>query len=151
MENEGRKITKIAREANKFVLKSIEEKDIGMSEMDLIHLVRHNPGISQSKVGLELQCEKGAIAKRVSSLEKKGYLIRKIDSNDKRKHLLFATDKANGLKNTKVEVESIYYEWLFESLDEEDKQVFLQVLDKLYVSSKKESRVGFQHVLQRLK
>ena len=151
MENEGRKITKIAREVHKFVLKSMKETDVGTSEMDLIHLVRHNPGISQAKVCLELKCEKGAIAKRVNSLEKKGYLIRKIDLHDKRKHLLFATDKANGLKNTKVKIESVYYEWLLESLNEEDKKKFLTILNQLYACSKKESRAEFQHVLQRLK
>lgn len=151
MENEGRKITKIAREVNKFILKSMKETDVGTSEMDLIHLVRHNPGMSQSKVCLELNSEKGAIAKRVNSLEKKGYLIRKVDPSDKRKHLLYATNKANSLKNTKVELESTYYEWLFETLDEEEKQVFLKTLNKLYIRSKEESRSDFLDVLQRLK
>lgn len=151
MENEGRKITKIAREVNKFILKSMKETNVGTSEIDLIHLVRHNPGMSQSKVCLELNGEKGAIAKRVNALEKKGYLIRKVDPNDKRKHLLYATNRANSLKNTKVELESTYYEWLFETLDEEEKQAFLKTLNKLYIRSKEESRTGFLHVLKRLK
>ena len=151
MENEGRKITKIAREVNKFILKSMKETDVGISEMDLIHLVRHNPGMSQSSVCLELNGEKGAIAKRVHSLEKKGYLIRKVDIADKRKHLLYATDKAYSLKNSKVDIESTYYEWLLETLSKEEKEQFLKLLDKLYINSKKESRTGFPHVLKRLK
>ena len=39
-----RKITKIAREAEKLVLRTLREKDVGTAEIDLIHALRHNPG-----------------------------------------------------------------------------------------------------------
>lgn len=150
MENEGRKITKIAREVSKFTLKNIKETGLGTSEIDLIHFVRHHPGIVQSKVCESLHAEKGAIAKRVSSLEKKGYLIKKTDVKDKRKHVLFATDKAETLKNTKADIEILYYEWLFETLSPDDKQAFFKVLDQLYIRSKKESRNDFINIMKRL-
>lgn len=151
MENEGRKITKIAREVNKFTIQSIKEIGLGSSEIDLIHFVRHHPGMSQSQVCQALHAEKGAIAKRVTSLEKKGYLIKKTDSKDKRKHVLYATDKAENLKNTKADVESVFYDWLFENLDEEDQTIFLRILDQLYLCSKKESRLGFPHIKGKIK
>lgn len=88
MESSGRKITKIAREAGKLVRQRTKETDIGSSEMDLIHIVRHHPGILQSRVVEQLHEDKGAIAHRVLALEKKGYIERRIDPNDRRKHLL---------------------------------------------------------------
>ncbi len=39
-----RKITKIAREAEKLVLVSLREEGVGTAEIDLIHALRHNPG-----------------------------------------------------------------------------------------------------------
>ena len=151
MENEGRKITKIARELNKLVLKMTKEDGIGSSEIDLIHLVRHNPGISQKEVGEKLNVDKGAIAKRVVSLEKKGYLYRENDVNDKRKHYLYALPKAESLKNTKVDIENIFYDWLFLDLDEKEKEMFLDTLDKLYQKSKKESRNDFINISKKIK
>ena len=151
MENEGRKITKIAREVNKFTWKNIKETGLGASEIDLIHFVRHHPGIAQSKVCESLHAEKGAIAKRVTSLEKKGYLIKKIDAKDKRKHVLFATDKAESLKKTKADIESLYYDWLFETLSTDDKQAFFKVLDQLYLRSKQESRNDFSNIIKRIR
>jgi DNA-binding MarR family transcriptional regulator len=151
MENEGRKISKIARELNKLVLKMTKEDGIGSSEIDLIHLVRHNPGISQKEVGEKLNVDKGAIAKRVVSLEKKGYIYRENDVNDKRKHYLYALPKAESLKNTKVDIENIFYDWLFLDLDEKEKEMFLDTLDKLYQKSKKESRNNFINISKKFK
>ena len=39
-----RKITKIAREAEKLVLLTLREKGVGTAEIDLIHALRHHPG-----------------------------------------------------------------------------------------------------------
>ena len=36
-----RKITKIAREAEKLVLRTLREQDVGTAEIDLIHALRH--------------------------------------------------------------------------------------------------------------
>ena len=45
-----RKITKIAREAEKLVLVSLREEGVGTAEIDLIHALRHNPGCTQAKL-----------------------------------------------------------------------------------------------------
>ena len=50
MDESGRKITKIAREAGKFTLKMMKEEGIGTAEFDFIHFIRHNPGVTQAKV-----------------------------------------------------------------------------------------------------
>ena len=43
-----RKITKIAREAEKLVLLTLREKGVGTAEIDLIHALRHHPGCTQA-------------------------------------------------------------------------------------------------------
>lgn len=146
-----REITKIARETQKLHQLVLKDTSIGSSELDVIHYVRHHPGTSQSEVVEGLHSEKGAIAKRVLSLQKKGYLERKTDSHDKRRHLLYPTEKAQSLKQSKTETESTFYAWLLEDLSEEEKRAFLNTLDTVYRKSKKESRAGFPHILERLK
>lgn len=77
MDDTKRQITKIAREVGKFTVQTMKEEGIGTAEFDVIHLVRHNPGITQTKVRESLKMDKGAAAKRVARLENKGYLVRK--------------------------------------------------------------------------
>ena len=148
MDGSKRQITKIAREANKLVIRTMREGGIGSGEVDLIHLIRHNPGLSQKEVCRQLNMDKGAVARRTASLEQKGYLIRRANPADGRSQLLFATRKAEQLKTSKAKVETAFYGWLLEALGEEEKESFLSTLNKLYLLSKQESRSGFPHVIQ---
>lgn len=145
-----RQITKIAREANRLTIRMMKEEDIGSGEFDLIHLVRHNPGISQKDAGQKLHMDKGAVARRVVKLEQKGYLIRQENPADARSRLLYATDKADSLKNSKAAVETAFYTWLLEELPAEEREIFCTILEKLYLRSKAESRSGFLHLYERL-
>lgn len=141
-----RKITKIAREVSKFTVRMMKEEGIGTAEFDFIHLVRHHPGITQAAVREALSIDKGAASRRAASLEAKGYLIRKDDPADGRSQLLYATEKAEALKNSKAGIESTFYEWLLADLSETDRQAFCRILDTMYVRSKKQSRADFPDV-----
>ena len=150
MDQTERKMTKIAREVGKFTVQTMKEEGIGTAEFDFIHLVRHNPGITQTEVREKLKIDKGAAARRAASLEAKGYLERKPNPADGRSQLLYATDKADRLKNSKAYIESTYYGWLLEALSHQEQQEFAQLLDRIYQRSKDESRENFTNVIQRL-
>lgn len=146
MDETGRKITKIAREVNKLTVQTMKEDGIGTAEFDFIHLIRHNPGITQAGVREQLKIDKGAAARRAASLEAKGYLIRKPNPDDGRSQMLYATQKAEKLKNSKAYIEGVFYEWLLAELPEEEKEAFCKTLDTLYWRSKRQSRAGFSDV-----
>ena len=146
MDQTGRKITKIAREVGKFTVQTMKEEGIGTAEFDFIHLVRHNPGITQTEVRETLKIDKGAAARRAASLEAKGYLERKPNPADGRSQLLYATKKAEALKNSKASIEAVFYEWLLAELPEAEKIAFCKTLDTIYRRSKQESRAGFPHI-----
>ena len=146
MDVTNRRITKIAREVNKLVIRAMKETGIGSGELDLIHAVRHSPGASQREIGDQLNMDKGAVARRTANLELKGYLVRKSNPADGRSQLLYATEKAERLKTSKAAVETAFYEWLLAELPEEEKATFAGTLDKLYLRAKKESRGGFPHM-----
>ncbi len=150
MDSTQRKITKIAREVSKFTVQTMKEEGIGSAEFDVIHLVRHNPGITQTQVRETLKMDKGAAAKRVANLENKGYLIRKPNPKDGRSQLLYATEQAEHLKNSKTHIETVFYEWLLEELPEEEKEQFCKTLDTLYRRSKMQRRGGFAELAKRL-
>lgn len=140
-----RKITKIAREAEKLVLLSLREEGVGTAEIDLIHALRHNPGCSQAKLAEILRADKAAIARRTKNLEAKGFLVREDDPVDRRSQLLYPTEKAEAMKSSKTEIEASFYEYLLSGLSREEAETFSALLDKLYTASKAESRKGFPH------
>lgn len=141
-----RKITKIARDVSKFTVQMMREEGIGTAEFDFIHFVRHNPGSTQSDLCEQLGMDKGAAARRAASLEAKGYLRRDVNPADGRSRLLYATEKADKLKNSKATIEAAFYEWLTSELDENEKEAFCATLDKLYRRTKSERIAGFSEV-----
>ena len=143
-----RKITKIAREAETLVLRTLREEGVGTAEIDLIHALRHNPGCTQAALAELLHADKAAIARRTKNLEAKGYLIRKDAPNDRRSQLLYPTEKAESLKSSKAEIEAAFYAYLTSTLPQEEAAAFAASLDKLYTASKTESRAGFPHFRQ---
>ena len=143
-----RKITKIAREAEKLVLFSLREKGVGTAEIDLIHALRHNPGCTQARLAELLHADKAAIARRTKNLETKGFLVRRDAPNDRRSQLLYPTEQAETLKASKAEIETAFYEYLLSLLPEEEAKGFAATLDSLYAASKAESRAGFPHFIK---
>ena len=139
-----RKITKIAREAEKLVLLTVREEGVGTAEIDLIHALRHHPGCTQAQLAELLHADKAAIARRTKNLAK-GYLTRQDAPNDRRSQLLYPTEKAENLKSSKAEVEAAFYEYLTGVLTAEEAAAFAATLQKLYTASKTESRAGFPH------
>ena len=113
--------------------------------------IRKNPGITQAGVCRIVGIDKGAVARQTANLEAKGYLIRKENPGDGRSQLLFATEKAEGLKHSKAYVEALFYEWLLQPLPEAEKQEFARLLDRLYRRCKAESRADFPEMNQRMK
>ena len=144
-----RKITKIAREAEKLVLLALREEGVGTAEIDLIHALRHNPGCTQAMLAEILHADKAAIARRTKNLEAKGFLVRKGNPNDRRSQLLYPTGRAETLKSSKAEIEAAFYEYLTTALSAEEANTFAALLDKVYTASKTESRAGFPHLIGR--
>ena len=140
-----RKITKIAREAEKLVLRTLREEGVGTAEIDLIHALRHHPGCTQAALAERLHADKAAIARRTKNLEAKGYLIRRDAPNDRRSQLLYPTEKAESLKASKAEIEASFYEYLTSVLSADEARAFAAALNRLYAASKEESRAGFPH------
>lgn len=148
MDTTKRQITKIAREVGKFTVRMLKTDGVGTAEYDFIHVVRKNPGITQSGVRKILSLDKGAAAHRVANLEAKGYLLRKPNPHDKRSQLLYATEQADRLKNSKASVEALYYEWLTENLPKKERATFVRILNILYEKSKTESKAGFPNLTE---
>lgn len=138
-----RKITKIAREISKLTARTLRNEGVGIAEFDLIHAVRKHPGITQAEICKLIEADKGAVARQTSRLAAKGYLTRQDNPADGRSQLLFATEKAQALKSSKIHIETLAYEWLLEPLSSQEKEEFSRLLDIIYRRCKAESRANF--------
>lgn len=151
MDETGRRITKIAREVSRFTVRTMRAEGVGSGEIDVIHAIRKNPGITQAQVCEITGLDKGAVARQTANLEAKGYIIRKENPADGRSRLLYATEKAERLKNSKAHIETCFYEWLLEPLSDAERGEFIRMLNILYNRCKSESKADFPEMTAKVK
>jgi DNA-binding MarR family transcriptional regulator len=90
-----RNLSTIFRHRRRAIRRHLERYDIGSGEWSILTLLEHNGnGVEQTEIGSELGLEKTTAARELKSLEKKGYVVRKQDETDKRKKIVYTTEKA---------------------------------------------------------
>ena len=90
------------------------------------------------------------MAKQTANLEVKGYLRREDNPADGRSQLIYPTERAQRLKNSKAHIEAAFYEWLLSSLEESERREFARLLDVLYRKCKEESKADFPNMKRRM-
>ena len=146
MDRTERKITKIERLAHQYTTGRLGNIGLGPSEYEFIHFVRHHQGTSQAIIADFLKQDKAAVARRAANLQRKGYITILPDEKDGRSKKIYTTELAENVKQSKTDVESHFYEWLAEGVDDEKFAVFLDVLDELYKKGKVSRKLQFSNI-----
>ncbi|WP_346916367.1 MarR family transcriptional regulator [Clostridium sp.] len=150
MDETKRYITKIGRVAQMYTNGVLRGINLSASEYICLRYIRKREGLSQEELRGLLSIDKAAVTRLVNNLEKKGYAIRYKDEKDKRINRLFPTEKAKEVKDIATATETHFYQWLMEDVDNEEKEIFLKVLKKLYVKSKTERKANFKNIIEKV-
>ena len=105
--------------------------DLTPEQFLLIDLLWNQGPMSQLDIADQMQKDKNSITKLVDAIERKGYVVRQQNPNDRRSNTIVLTDLGNSLKdNAKTKGISILNTML-EGISEEELNSFLETLDKL--------------------
>lgn len=148
MDPTRRRIRKIDRDVQRFVVRALDNTNLSLSDYDMIHTIHHRPGITQEDLRRKYAQDKSTIARRAAKLEAEGYIIRRPHPEDGRRKQLFITEKGSAIRDAKVEAESFYFTWLTEDLSEEELSVLCPLLDRIQLRSRDERRQEFTHLLE---
>jgi DNA-binding MarR family transcriptional regulator len=151
MDVDLRAITKIAREAKRFVTRQLKATGLGAEDYEYLHFVRHHGGCTQADVAETLNLDKSTISRKTARLIAQGFIQRRDDQNDHRSFHLYATDKAEETKKASVGAEERFYRYIQQqsNLTPEETETFLSLLSRLYDASKAERKTDFSHLLSR--
>ena len=97
----------------------------------LIDLLWNQGPMSQLDIADQMQKDKNSITKLLDAIEKKGFVVRQQNPNDRRSNTIILTERAISLKdNAKTKGISILNKML-DGIPEEELYSFLETLDKL--------------------
>ena len=116
-----------------FIAAKLRQMDVPLTPEQFILIdLLWNPGsMSQQQLADQMQKAKNSVTKLVDALERKGFVVREQNRQDRRSNTLILTEKAEGLKpGAKQKGISILDEMLI-GISEEELRSFLVTLGKL--------------------
>ena len=115
-----------------------EMKDKGFNttveQWSILNAVYKNPGISQSDIAKASVKDKTNITRIIDLLEKKEYLIRKNDKNDRRLYRIFLTDKGEKILNNLFPIATELNKNCSENISVEELEIMKTVLNRICVN-----------------
>ena len=116
-----------------FIASKLRRMDVPLTpeQFILIDLLWNQGSMSQQQLADQMQKDKNSVTKLVDALERKGFVVREQNRQDRRSNTLVLTEKAEGLKHgAKQKGISILDEMLV-GISEEELRSFLLTLHKL--------------------
>lgn len=97
----------------------------------LIDLLWNQGEMSQQQLADKMQKDKNSVTKLVDAIERKGFVIRKQNSSDRRSNTIVLTEKAELLKNEAKQKGILILDNMLEGITEEELRSLLGILHKL--------------------
>lgn len=94
------------------------------------------PGMSQDKLAKYLCLNKSNVTRHLTKLEQKGYIERKVSTEDKRELLVYPTQKMLDLRPEVIRITKEWNALVAEGVSDEELEVFHRVLDKMVDKSR---------------
>lgn len=143
---EFREINKIVRNLNLYKNKCSKNHELNDTEFELVRYVSKRDSRPQKEIAEYLNVDKALVSRMVQKLSKLGYIEILEDSEDARKKLIKCTSKGYSIKDSMYEIEVSYFNAITSVLSNEDKQIFLNLVNKVYLESKRLRKTHFEGI-----
>ena len=105
----------------------------------LIDFLWNHGEMSQQQLADLMQKDKNSVTKLVDAIERKGFVVRQQNKNDRRSNTLVLTEKANQLKPGAKQKGISILDQMLEGINENELRAFLETLRKLNINMTVES------------
>ena len=110
----------IVRYCRNFTERKLREFDLTFGEQIIVMFLSANENISQDTISKTFMIDKGMVAKTLNKLERKGYIMRRQNPNNKRENIITLTQKGSDIL---IHMNAVLQEWnqiLYEGMNKED-------------------------------
>ncbi len=118
-----------------YLNKYFSELGINASQHMFVKKICNTPGISQDRLVDLVYINKSNVTRALSQLEEKGFIEKKTNEQDKRTALLYPTEKAKKIYAEIRRIENDWVEIMTGELSEEEKQLLLQLIKRVALTS----------------
>jgi DNA-binding MarR family transcriptional regulator len=92
----GLLVSMIHRTRMMYINDKMKGMDITAGQFPFIMVLSHEEGITQEDLAAHLHIDKGTVARALRKLEDKKFIFREIDKKNRRRYLIYLTEKGRG-------------------------------------------------------
>ncbi|MGB9937349.1 MAG: MarR family winged helix-turn-helix transcriptional regulator [Methanobacterium sp.] len=114
-----------------FVNDKIKHMDINAGQIPFLMVLSREEGITQDTLASHFHIDKGVVARALRKLEDNKYLFRKIDSENRRRHLIYLTEKGKAAIPQIIAIDREWENSMCDSSSEEEYNHISGILKKM--------------------
>jgi len=114
------KMSIIVRYSRIFSERKLKEYDLSFSEQIIIMYLSMHDNVSQDNISRHFMIDKGMIAKTLNKLEKKGFITRKQNPENKRENIISLSDNGIGIVDRMGGILKEWNEIVYEGISKDD-------------------------------
>ncbi|MBC1813686.1 MarR family winged helix-turn-helix transcriptional regulator [Listeria booriae] len=121
----------VNRCGNTFKLNRLKEHGLGVGQLRYITTLYHHGGLSQDTIVKRFMVDKANVARHIQRLEDLGMIRREVDQTDKRKHLIYLTEKGEEMQPIIEETMKAWSGILTDGFTEEEREQLVHLLVRM--------------------
>ena len=131
----GLLLSMIHRTRMMFLNDKMGNMDITAGQFPFIAVLFNEEGITQEELADHFHIDKGTVARALRKLEDKEYLFRKVDELNRRRYLIYLTEKGKNAVPTLIDIEKEWENSMCSNFSEGEYNNLLDILKVLAVNS----------------
>ena len=121
----------ISRFSRTFFERRLNDSNIGFTEHSILMYLSKSDTVNQEQIAKHFMLDKGSVAKTLYKLEKKQFISRADNPQNRREKLIKITEEGFNIVSTLNEEFQQLHSYLFEGLSEDELQSFILTIQKI--------------------
>ena len=131
----GLLVSMIHRTRMMYLNDKMKNLDITAGQFPFIVVLSHEEGITQDELAAHFHIDKGTVARALRKLEDKKYLFRKVDALNRRRYLIYLTEKGRKAVPKIISIDKEWEDSMCSEFSEEEYQNIFGILKVLASNS----------------
>jgi MarR family transcriptional regulator, temperature-dependent positive regulator of motility len=127
----GLLVSMIHRTRMMYLNDKMKNLDITAGQFPFIVVLSHEEGITQDELAAHFHIDKGTVARALRKLEDKKYLFRKVDALNRRRYLIYLTEKGRKAVPKIISIDKEWEDSMCSEFSEEEYQNLFGILKVL--------------------
>ena len=124
-------LSSLYREERKYLNRMLKSRGMGSAAVRFMMYIYHNQGSNQKKVCTEMGIDEGLGTRVMKKLESEQMIVRSVDTQDARSHILEVTDKGESFVVECKQMQVAFWENVTQSMQRKEKEELLFILERL--------------------